>query len=446
MKIIVRLLLVSVLMGIGLVTVAEKKKVKEKYHRSSLHTIFIEMDKDTEDGMNKDAIVLEAYDSMPFPDKYNEHRISENSIDPSSIEITEADRVKPKSKFGKIGNFLKSKIDMKGDIVPDLDGESAADLKLKVDKYLKEHRVANELVAKWFNRKGDGSFDMELIKERGAYDANALDIKVAQGSERGVAVLQDAGEELIQNTFIVVTRMKYVKNEVIANAIKIAALKLPGALQAAALLAADGFLKEGYSVWTKSFLYKLKWDKEIGDEFYSKYWISEGTKNAQDRKKAFENSDLFQMEYIGKKSAITMITETIGEVLGTTKKEVRNVDDLVKESAIRTIDKVYAKLQKKYDVFKPRVPLLSGSPITAKIGMKEGLKGGEKFEVLEQKLDAKTGKIKYVKKGRIKVSKEKGKVWDNRYSLDAKNFDKEGVTYFEGKGKYYPGMLIRQVK
>ena len=43
-------------------------------------------------------------------------------------------------------------------------------------------------------------------------------------------------------------------------------------------------------------------------------------------------------------------------------------------------------------------PVLSNDPqIVAQIGMKEGLEGGEKFDVLEQNLDMQTGTITYKK-------------------------------------------------
>lgn len=430
----------------GTVLFAQKKEVKQKYHRSSLHTIFVKMNSKVDTNIDKNKIIVEAYQSMPFPDKYDNMSIAETTVDPSKIEITSADTVKTKNKTKKkfalgIGKKLKS---IATDFIPDLDGENAKELKSKIDKYMNEHKIAHKLLAKWYNRKPDGSFDVDLIRERGNYDASLLDVKIANGAARGSALLEDAGSQLIKNTFVVVTRMKYVRNEVIANAMKLAASKLPSYAQAAVVLAADGFLKEGYSVWTKAFLYRLKWDKDIESRFYNEYWVD---KNNMDNKKkeAFYNSDLFKMEYIGKEAAITMITKKIGEVLGTSKKAVRDQEEFIKEAAIRTIEKVYVKLQKHNDVFKPRIPLYSGNPITAKIGMKEGLKGGEKFEVLEQVLDKKTGKTKYVKKGVIKVSKEKGKIWDNRYSLNNKT-DKNGVTYFTGKKKYYSGMLIRQIK
>ena len=36
-----------------------------------------------------------------------------------------------------------------------------------VTQYLRKNEIAKKLVAKWFNRTPDGSFDMKLIAERG---------------------------------------------------------------------------------------------------------------------------------------------------------------------------------------------------------------------------------------------------------------------------------------
>jgi len=40
-------------------------------------------------------------------------------------------------------------------------------------------------------------------------------------------------------------------------------------------------------------------------------------------------------------------------------------------------------MQATYEVFKPKFPVLTNPPLTAGFGLKEGLKGGEKFELLE---------------------------------------------------------------
>ena len=106
-------------------------------------------------------------------------------------------------------------------------------------------------------------------------------------------------------------------------------------------------------------------------------------------------------------------------------------------------------------LFKTKSPIYSISPITAKIGMKEGLDGGETFEVLELTYNAKTGLTSYKSLGKIKA--DANLVWDNRYNADEKTaqyLDKNGAplasgiegTKFSDSEKVQIGMLIKQIR
>ncbi len=394
-----------------------------KYRRSSLHTMILEMET-----FPQKETILKAFNNAPFPDKYNNHLIADKSFDPTKYPLTEEELTKLKAEQGEKNIETK-------------------EIPVQVNKYIKEKKVANQLVAKWFNRQADGSFDMSLIGERGSYSASQLEANIAKGTARGVTSLADAGVELIGNTFVVISKFKFVSNEAVAagirDASKITANELTNELaRTLAIKAADVMYektKEGYSVWTTSFLYKLKWNDSIEAVFYNDLWMDKTSVDAK-KKEAFDNTDLFELEFIGDEKASGLVTFKIGEK--------RTEEQIIEKVTIRTIDAIYAKLQKKYDVFKPRVPLSSGSPITAKIGMKEGLEGGEKFEVFEQVLDPKTGLTTYNSKGTITV--DKNSIWDNRYNAAdepiAVDEKAPTVTTFKGGKNYYPGMLIKQVK
>jgi hypothetical protein len=392
------------------------KDVKDvKYRRSSLHTILIE----SENFPRKES-VIKAYNAAPFPEKYDNHSIGEKSFDPK--------------KYGATKEL------------------SDDEMAVVVAKYLKDNKVGNKLVAKWFDRKANGFFDIDLISQRGLISASFTDIKTAEASAEGKALLQTAGLDLINNTFVVVSKMKFYENEPVARAAREAALIAAGKLSMAILrdkavdVANKGYdkAKEGYSVWTTSYLYKLKWDDTTSNTFYQDLWIDASTEgNVAVKKANFDKSDLFQLEFIGSENSTSLVTFSLSEK--------RTEDQIINLAVTRNVDNVYAKLQKKYDVFKTKVPLFTGNPLTAKIGMKEGLEGGEKFEVLEANMDPKTGIIEYKKKGTIKV--DKNLIWDNRYNAGLPITDETGAeiknplngTTFEGGSKFYPGMLIRQV-
>jgi hypothetical protein len=384
-----------------------QKEMKEtKYRRSSLHTILIESS-----GFPKKDQVINAYYSAPFPDKYDNHNIGAKSFNPAKYTT---DTVESKT--------------------PEV-----------IEKYFKDEQIAKKMVAKWFNRQADGSFDYELIGTRGAFNASFLDTKTAAASSDGKALLATAGFELINNTFVVVSSMKFVENEPIARGIRdaaiLAAQNAPGLVRMGIEKAAEIAYnkgKEGYSVWTTSYLYKLKWTPEVEGTFYQDMYGDKTTMTPAMKAKFDSNMDLFQMEYVGSQKSTTLVTFSL--------KEKRTEDQIINLSVTRNIDKVFAKLQKNYDVFKPKVPLYTGEPITAKIGLKEGLEGGDKFEVLEAVMDQKTGKIEYKSIGTIKVDGDK--IWDNRFNL-ADEKPAEGAidrTTFKGGKKFYPGLLIRQLK
>ena len=102
----------------------------------------------------------------------------------------------------------------------------------------------------------------------------------------------------------------------------------------------------------------------------------------------------------------------------------RTEDQIIELSTIRNIDKVFSKLQREYEVFQPLYQLSSVDPFSAKLGTKEGLEGGEKFEILE---------IKNGQYNRIEViTVDKSKIWDNSFGAPKQEIEQ---TYFKGKNK-----------
>lgn len=416
-----------------------------KYRRNSLHLILVE----SEDFPRKET-VMKAYSNAPFPEKYNNHSIGFNSFDPKQFDVVGTTQTAAVS--SKKGMF--SGLKAAAGAVSNADGDGS-DMSMTINKFIKDKKVANQLIAKWFDRQADGSFDMKLVAERGSYNASEMEANIAKGSARGTASLADAGEELIKNTFVVFTKLKFVSNEPIAAAIRLAAKTQTGKLGYFKILAdaaADKIYektKEGYSVWTTSYLYRLKWNDTTAAVFYDKYWMDKKSLDVK-KKEAFNNSTDFDMEFVGSEKSSTLVTFSL--------KTQRTEDQTVELATIRNVDNVFAKLQKEYDVFKPKTPLYSGDPITAKIGLKEGIEGGDKFEVLEQTLDPKTGLTTYVKKGIITV--DKNSIWDNRYNAaegevsdkDDKDNKKDKSktpldrTTFKGGKNFAAGMLIRQIK
>ncbi len=448
-KLIYTVLTVACLVGTTQ-TFAQESSKDFKYRRSSLSMILIE----SESFPNKDA-VMNSWNNYPFPDKYNKHDIDLKSFNINSIVLTEQDLLKAGFLKDTLKNALQiAKATASLKPVKYLNAEQTIavvmptekqEYQLKIDKVMNDNKLANKLVAKWFNRSADGKFDMSLIQERGFYNASELEASIAQGQTKGLASLGDAGEELIRNTFVTFTKLEFIANEPVAASVR-DALKDEIAKSSAGKpqmlidklnQGADNVYektKEGYSLWSKIWLYQLNWNDSISTIFYNDLWANPS---------AFDKSDLFRLEFVGVQYNQSLVTFKIGET--------RTEEQIINLALVRNVDNAFAELQKENDVFKPKVPVLTVNPITAQIGMKEGLTGGESFDVLEMTLNSKTGLTEYKKVGTATADKKI--IWDNRYNAGEQveqMQDKDGkpisATPFNGGKSIQPGMLLKQVK
>ncbi len=429
------------------VTKKDKKSVDGEYRRSSLCLMLLDENIDMKD------IIQKAFLEAPMPDKYNDHNVSARVIK-STSKVTDSDRkafraavassdgASAPKKGGGFGAFMGAMAGTSSGssvVADDNDREYYAAV---AHKHLLEKNIAKELFDKWFF-DSLGNFTMDLVRERGLYGASLMDVQTAKSSVRGMGMLEDAGEELIGNTFVVVSRFRYMSKEELVKEINAATQavsnQIGGSVGAymsmAASLGSMGSqvaLGSGYYVRSTSFLFKLHWNKDVAAKLYEMW----------DNKDAYQASDIFTLKYVGMESAFSGVKAGIFTN--------KSNQELIRIATVNSTDAVLAKLQKKYDVFKTKTPLLSVDPLTAAIGMKEGVAPGDKYEVLEKSENPETGKTAYKRIGVIKACKDG--VCDNRY-MAAEELALKGVqqgatvTTFEGKVPgLYPGVLIRQIK
>ncbi len=395
MRFVIVLLILSWLNGQG-----QTSNPEVKYKRSSLYTLMIE-----NEGRPFAGDIRESFETYPIPEKFNDHNLKQRFIPATDTS---------KDQSGVIKQFLNEKF------------------------------IARELIAKWFNRNEEGVFNMQLITERGFYNASEMDVGLARANKRGTAMLADAGEELIANTFVLVSDFKYVSKEDIAGIAK-EGLALAGNLAGRfgvnvsenVSTLSDSALTigaKGYVVKITSYLYRLVWNDSAAAVFYNEYWI-EGSKPDLSKKTTFEKSDAYSLEFIG--------SEVAWSDLQSSSYTRKTDEELIRIATRKAIDAVIARLQKNHEQFRTKTPLFSTDPLAAKIGLKEGIEGGDKFDVLEQNQDE-NGKTFYKKLGVITV--DKSHIWDNRYNAAEENPNSGNIdkTHFKGGKGYYPGMLIIQ--
>lgn len=367
----------------------------EPYRRSSLYSVLIRHSK-AEYGATIDSVFME----MQLPDKFNNH-----DVEPKSFESSQSKAVKFSSK--KIGDVKKD-----------------ANLK-DIDAFMKENGTPNALVAKWFNmNRATGECNMDLIFERGYYDASAVSIEEADASVRGRASLADGGMDLIDNTFMIVNDITFIdhgKNSEEANKWITGIGSLVGGAYSAVtgdddmgktISSASALTGElvseiaGFKVNIITYLYRLDWDKEKLDRFFNDYWSPEGCPDPA-RLEAFNASDFYTMSYVG-------YTKTSAENLSSKTFSKRPLQEQFMRVCSRAVDKAVVELQREYDEFKVKVPIYSvneDGTVDIKIGLKEGVNGKSRYEVLIA--DYSNGPVEYKRVGMLKPVENM--IWDNRF-------------------------------
>ncbi len=397
---------------------AQNEDVSYNYSRSSIYNLAL-----THPGSAMSDQIFFAFREMPTLDKFNDHSLSLRVI------------------FAADGN----------------DSESA---KADIDKFLSDNNIGKRMVAKWFNRdKQNGAFDMSLVAERGHYNASQADLELALQTVRGKAMLADAGEQLIGNTFVIINDITYVNKEERAQK-AVAFFKILGSIAGAVGGSSGGNVESiaeltksvsdlagsisdavaGFTVRIESYLYQIAWNDEIAARFYNEYYFDKNQIN-NEKKSAFDSEkDLFKLKFVGSFKATSEKTVMRG---------IKKDEDVFRKVLARAIDKNIVELQKEYEVFKVKVPIINidGDNINVQIGLKEGVSVNSKYEVLEKVLND-NGKTEYKRVGVIKPIKDK--IWDNRYMAAEEEAINANLKYtsfktVSGSG-FYKGMLIREIK
>ena len=343
------------------------------YRRSSLYSILVNH---TEQQFANE--IKEAFLQIPVPDKFNDHNLS--------VKVLNMDKK--------------------------LSGANSDKENTDITEFLQNNRIASRLVGRWFNRDFyTGECNMELVKERGLYNADEFDKQLAMRSARGVAMLQDAGEELIGNTFVLVNDIRYVDKNQRA---KTGAAILKGLGSIAAIYTGvnvDDITKsvgdmietiKGFTVKINTFLYRLDWDEEQAALFYQEQYAAQPDATKKDNFEAAREK--YTLKYVGKVESSGGTTSFMGI------KEDQPIV-MVRKACQRAIDENVVDLQRNYEEFRIKTPLVTVEPLTAYIGMKEGVSSKSKFEVLET-IEMENGTHKYNRVGIIEPIPNL--IWDNR--------------------------------
>jgi hypothetical protein len=400
----------------GLVSTQVFSQSVTNYRRSSLTMVLIENENL---GKNK-QLVTDSYYAKPFPDKYNNHVISDKVFSTAAMKLTTNDYLNAgfyKDTLKTMKDFLSA---LKQPLNPlryvTADSSKAVQepnpkelLNIYIQKYINEKNLAKQTVATWFDRKPDGTMSWDVIKERGMYSASAEAKDAASSTASAVDYLMDF--ELIANTYTVFNKLEFFPNEPVARAIRDAAKQevtaqlagKPEILLTKAIQGIDAVYektKEGYTVICNTYLYQLEWNDSIA-KLTNRYFFSDDS-NAN-KQQIWDTTNLYKMKFVGKTTSSSLVTFKIGEK--------RTEEQIIDLQVKRTIDNALAKLQKEYVQFRPVAPVANIDPVTAQIGLKEGVEAGQKYEILEQGFNE-LGMPVWKSVGSVSVDK-KAPIWDN---------------------------------
>jgi hypothetical protein len=344
----------------------------KKYMRPSVTILFVNR------GDERSKKMAEIVKKYPVPSKFNDHNVSISTID-----------VKPGANFQKQAENIISE------------------------------KVSNQIVAKWFNRNDKGEFNMDIIGERGMYNASDADVMKAKSSQRKDALLKDAGENLLDRSYVLVYDVFNIKTLSEANS-------------------SSASLYEGYQCQFDCYVFRLDWTDSVAAVFYNDYWVDATMPNA-DKVKKFETAK-FPVKYV------TRTKNMFGNIESTQQKDhskiffgpVLSDDQLFAGLFDEVVNITNVSLAKENEDFKVKISVFSTSPLSAKIGLKEGLSLDKRFFVLEIEQDSKGNKIAK----RKAVVRASTKITDNRQVASGKS--QTSRFYQVAGGKIWEGMLMQE--
>lgn len=294
--------------------------------------------------------------------------------------------------------------------------------------------IPRAIFSKWFARNAEGRFSMSVVHERGLYNATDADVLEASATKLGLAKLQDAGEKLIRQSYVMVIcfgsikTMNQVYDEIDAKNRKLAeSLGIK-------FVPVDRN-KNGYRAEVAGFLYRLSNVSETMNDFYSNMWIfdNDSPEIVAEKRRKFENAP-FKLSYV------TSVTSTV-EASQSNYVPQKSRYELFNILLNSSVESLVSGFENKVEDWKVRTGLYSTFPLRAKIGTKENLQIEDRYFVYEYRTD-KNGQVVPKRRGVIRAKK----VVNNSYVAGGNNNIRETTSkFYQVAGhKLEPGMFLEQ--
>ena len=315
-------------------------------------------------------------------------------------------------------------------ILPEMSSSEA------VRKQLETMKVPNDIFSKWFSRSDDGKFDMSVVYNRGLYNASDADVIRASAAKLGMAKLKDAGEKLINQSYVLVLSFGTIKTmDQIYDEMDAARKKTAKANNKEFKPVAR--TKNGYRGEVAGFLFRLSDVAQTMDNFYSNMWIyDEDAPDVVAAKRQMFDTTLFKLAKV--KTATT--TYEASQYNTGEQKSKSELFSMLVNGSVHNLVKTFENTVEEWKV---RTALYSVFPLRAKIGTKENLTVEDRYFVYEFRMN-KNNQVYADRRGVVRAKK----VVNNSYVAQGntdENLRNTTSKFYQVAGhKLEPGMFLEQ--
>ncbi len=373
----------------------KKNQIASEYDRNSLTYLLIDF------GDNSiNDLLKESFQGIKVNDKFDDNNIDKRFIKPpvSREEILKS-------------QFLTPSVHT---LVTD-----------KIGKALVEGKYSNDVIAKWFSRKPDGAFGVELLQERGLYNSTDADVKAASSSKLGMTKLMDSGEKLLNKSYLIVfdvsdliTKEEYY-NRLDKNS------KTP--------VKRD---RNGFQTNINAYIFKIDFNDSINAVFWQQLWTDKTDPGLNARREAF-NGFSFPVKYITRLTTSTESSQYNSGESAAPKVQKTN-KELMTDLLATGMNNSILLLERNIEDFRVKTTLFATRPLRAKIGFKENLKIDQRYFVYEMRQGG-NGNIQAHRQGVIRATNN---ITDNRKIATGQTVP--SVFYQVAGKRLDAGMLLQE--
>lgn len=209
----------------------------------------------------------------------------------------------------------------------------AADIE-RIGTILNAENVGKEIISYWYQRDSKGVMSDALILKRGMYSVRDQEILNSQVAKVGISALGEKGYDLVKGSYVFVLDYYNLKKD-----------------------------DDTYSVDVNAVIYRIDYSEELLDQVYQAWIYEEDTHEERAKKNALYDSIVVPLEMVTSVKASGSSSSSYAE-------------------AIRAAySNAIHRSENSVDDWNVTSSVISTRPIKAKIGTKEGVKNGQRFQV-----------------------------------------------------------------